>query len=51
MKIRKMEYFRKNMNSTQERKRKAQTDIGGIYKWELRQGAQGSDNLDLGEFC
>ena len=32
MKTGKMEYFREKKNSTQERKRNAQTDLGGIYK-------------------
>lgn len=31
-KIGKIEYFRQRINSTQKRKRKAQTDLGGVYK-------------------
>ena len=32
MKIGKMEYFRERINSAHERKRKAQTDLEGVYK-------------------
>ena len=32
MKIEKMEYFHEKINLNQGQKRKAQTDLGGIYK-------------------
>ena len=47
MKIEKIEYFREQINSTHERKRKAKTDLGGKYIGDSKARGAGNDSLRL----